>query len=100
MVTYCGYVVNGYYYYTKHQDDIRRVQKSGVSITVTTIRVASAKYKSPVMSDMTFYGIVQEIWELDYHALFFILFKCDWVDNRNEVKINEFGFTTVDLNRI
>ncbi|MCQ7416423.1 DUF4216 domain-containing protein [Salmonella enterica] len=69
-------------------------------VTTNTMQVSSAKDKNPIMSDMTFYGVIQEIWELDYHDLTVILFKCDWVENNNGLKIDEFGFTTVDLNRI
>ncbi|KAL4022723.1 hypothetical protein IC575_016467 [Cucumis melo] len=100
VATYSGYIINGYYYHTKRRDDIRRVQNSGVSITATTMQVSSSKDKNPVMSDMTFYGVIREIWEIDYHQLSFILFKCDWVDNRSEVKVDELGFTIVDLKRI
>ncbi|KAA0026028.1 transposase [Cucumis melo var. makuwa] len=99
VATYYG-IINGYYYHTKRHDDIRRVQNSGVSITATTMQVSSSKDKNPVMSDMTFYGVIQEIWEIDYHQVSFILFKCDWVDNRSGVKVDELGFTMVDLKRI
>ncbi|KAL0549601.1 hypothetical protein IC582_014087 [Cucumis melo] len=81
VATYYGYIINGYYYHTKRRDDIRRVQNSGVSITATTMQVSSSKDKNPAMSDMTFYG-------------------CDWVDNRSGVKVDELGFTIVDLKRI
>ncbi|KAL4025739.1 hypothetical protein IC575_014144 [Cucumis melo] len=64
------------------------------------MQVSSSKDKNPVMSDMTFYGVIREIWEIDYHQLSFILFKCDWVDNRSGVKVDELGFTIVDLKRI
>ncbi|KAL4033113.1 hypothetical protein IC575_006199 [Cucumis melo] len=64
------------------------------------MQVSSSKDKNPVMSDMTFYGVIREIWEIDYHQLCFILFKCDWVDNRSEVKVDGLGFTIVDLKRI
>ncbi|KAL4038500.1 hypothetical protein IC575_002121 [Cucumis melo] len=100
VATYSGYIINGYYYHTKRRDDIRRVQNSGVSITATTMQVSSSKDKNPVMSDMTFHGVIREIWEIDYHQLSFILFKCDWVDNRSGVKVDELGFTIVDLKRI
>ncbi|KAL0533747.1 hypothetical protein IC582_027790 [Cucumis melo] len=79
---------------------VERVQNSGVSITTTTMQVSSFKDKNPVMSNMTFYGVIQEMWEIDYHQLSFILFKCDWVDNRSGVKVDELGFTIVDLKRI
>ncbi|KAL0560219.1 hypothetical protein IC582_000619 [Cucumis melo] len=100
VTTYSGYIINGYYYHTKRRDDIRRVQHSGVSITATTMQVSSSKDKNPVMLDMTFYGVIQKIWEIDCHQLSFILFKCDWVDNRSGVKVDELGFTIVDLKRI
>ncbi|KAL0544456.1 hypothetical protein IC582_019571 [Cucumis melo] len=63
-------------------------------------RWLSTRDKNLVMSDMTFYGVIREIWEIDYHQLSFILFKCDWVDNRSGVKVDELGFTIVDLKRI
>ncbi|KAL0544572.1 hypothetical protein IC582_019689 [Cucumis melo] len=100
VATYSGYIINGYYYHTKRRDDIRRVQNSGISIIATTMQVSSSKDKNPVMSDMTFYGVIREIWEIDYHQLSFILFKCDWVDNKSGVKVDELGFTIVDLKRI
>ena len=65
MATYSGYIINGYYYHTKRRDDIRRVQNSGVSITATTMQISSSKDKNHVLSDMTFYGVIQEIWEID-----------------------------------
>ena len=48
------------------------------------------------MSDMTFYEVIQEIWEIDYH-LSFILFKCDCVYTRNGVKVDEIRFTIMDI---
>ncbi|KAL0544513.1 hypothetical protein IC582_019630 [Cucumis melo] len=64
------------------------------------MQVSSSKDKNLVMLDMTFYGVIREIWEIDYHQLSFILFKCDWVDNKSGVKVDELGFTIVDLKRI
>ncbi|KAL0559047.1 hypothetical protein IC582_003636 [Cucumis melo] len=63
------------------------------------MQVSSSKDKNSIMLDMTVYGI-QEILEIDYHHLSFTLFKCDWIDNRDEVKVDELGFTIVDLKRI
>ena len=47
-----------------------------------------------------FYGIITEIWDLDYNMFNICVFKCDWVDNRNGVKVDELGFTLVDLSKI
>ena len=27
------------------------------------------------------------------------VFKCDWVDNRNDIKVDDLGFTLVDFNK-
>ncbi|KAL4021485.1 hypothetical protein IC575_020286 [Cucumis melo] len=64
------------------------------------MQVSSSKDKNLVMSDIMFYYVIQQTWEIDYHQLSFILFKCDWVDNRSGVKVDELGFTIVDLKHI
>ena len=48
---------------------------------------------------MPFYGVVNEIWQLDYLGVKKVLFKCDWVDDIG-VNVNELGFTEVNLDRI
>ena len=53
------------------------------------MQVSSFKDKNPVMSYMTFYDVIQEIWDTNYLHLSFILFECDWFDNRNGVKVDE-----------
>nr|GEZ89566.1 hypothetical protein [Tanacetum cinerariifolium] len=42
-------------------------------------------------SKNSFYGVIQEIWELDCNTFTIPLFKCKWVTN------NTRGFTRVDL---
>jgi len=49
---------------------------------------------------MTYYGIIEKIWEVDYTKFFVPIFKCKWVDNKTEVKIDESGFTLVDFQKI
>ncbi|BBG94225.1 hypothetical protein Prudu_002452 [Prunus dulcis] len=50
----------------KAQDDVRTTQNSGVYLLAQTMQVASAKDKNPILSNMGFYGVIQEIWDLDY----------------------------------
>ncbi|WOH08277.1 hypothetical protein DCAR_0727715 [Daucus carota subsp. sativus] len=59
----------------------------------------NAKDLNPVESDMTFYGRIQDIWELDYHSFKAPLFLCKWADCDRGVKADELGFTLVDLSR-
>ncbi|XP_052295799.1 uncharacterized protein LOC127901832 [Citrus sinensis] len=80
-------------------DDARVVQNSGVTLMAKALQISSAKANNPVYSDMTFYGIIEEIWELDYHQFRIPVFRCDWVKSSNGIKVDKFGFTLVDLQR-
>lgn len=100
VTTYDGYLVNGRRYHTEERDRSRSVQNCGVSLVASTMQVSSAKDKNPIISDMVFYGVIQEIWELNYYNFTYILFKCAWVDSNKSIKIDELGFTTVDFNRL
>ena len=64
------------------------------------MQIASAKDKNPVLGEMCFYGVAKEIWDLDYNMFKICCFKCDWVDNKSGVKVDELGFTLVDLQKI
>ena len=49
---------------------------------------------------LCFYRIINEIWDLDYTMFRILVFKCDWVDNKNDIKVDDLGFTLVDFNKI
>ena len=83
------------------RDKSRRTQNHGVSIVAKTFQVSSSKDKNHVECDMTYYGVIKEIWKLDYINLRIpLFFLYDWVKNDNGIKKESFGFTLVDLNRI
>ncbi|XP_074336395.1 uncharacterized protein LOC141673544 [Apium graveolens] len=99
VMTYEGYPVDGVRYFTKERDDVRVVQNSGVSLVANTVQVSSAKDLNPIESEMTFYGFILEIRELDYHAFKAPLFLCNWADNDKGIKVDDLGFILVDLSR-
>ncbi|KAA0060215.1 hypothetical protein E6C27_scaffold386G00370 [Cucumis melo var. makuwa] len=99
-MTYGGYMVNGCSYHTKSRDDHRTVQNSGIMLVATTMQVSSAKDKNPAIGDMSFYGIIEDIWEVSYNTFNTVLFKCKWVENKNGVRIDDLHFTLVNLSRI
>ena len=99
-MTYPGYIINGCCYHIKDRDDTCTNQNSGVSIVASTMQIASAKDKNPVLCDMCFYGVVIEIWDLDYNMFNICVFNCDWVDRINGVRVDKLGFTLVDLSKI
>lgn len=68
ILTYEGFKVNGCRYHTKARDDRRVTQNSGVFLVDT--------------EDNSYYGVIKEIWVLDYQMIRVPLFKCNWVQNR------------------
>ncbi|KAI5328227.1 hypothetical protein L3X38_027624 [Prunus dulcis] len=65
--SYRSYLINGVKFNTKASDDVRTVQNSGFYLLAHTMQVASVKDKNPIVSNMGIYGVIQEIWDLDYH---------------------------------
>lgn len=100
VIKHDGFVINSRRFNTKARDDIRVTQNSGVSIVAKTMQFVSAHDKNPVYSDMKYYGVIQEIWELDYRTFRIPVFKCDWVESNHGVKEDELGFTLVNLNKL
>ncbi|KAL0533784.1 hypothetical protein IC582_027830 [Cucumis melo] len=92
--------MNGIRYNTEHRDGIHNVQNSSVCLVANTMRTSSVKDKHPIVTNMSFYSMIQEIWELNYINFKIIMFKCNWVDSVSSVRIDELGFTLVNLKRI
>ena len=91
VVTYQGYDINGYTFYTEQQDKKSTYQNSCVRVDAYDV---TGEDKS------MYYGQIQEIWELDYHQGFKIpLFRCNWVNAKKGVIKDKYGFISVDLNR-
>ena len=97
---YHGYVINGCKYHVKDHDELRVTQNSRVSTVTTTVKIASVKDKNLVFGELCFYGIIIEIGELDYIMFRIPIFKCNWVDNKSGIKVDEFGFTLVDFTKM
>ncbi|KAI5341752.1 hypothetical protein L3X38_009627 [Prunus dulcis] len=96
---YRSYLIKGIKFNIKAQDDVRTTQNSGVYLLEHTMQVASAKDKNSILSNMGFYGVIQEIWDFDYQKFTIPVFRCDWIDNSGLV-VDELGFTLVDLSKI
>ena len=100
VIKHSGYIINGVRFSTEERDRKRVTQNSGVSLVAKTMQISSAKDTNPIYSDMIYYGIIKEIWEIDYVSFRQPVFLCDRVESNNGVKVNKNGFTVVDLNRI
>ena len=62
--------------------------------------ISSVKDKNPNYRDMTYYKVFKEIWKLNYHAFQIPVFKCDWVESYNGIKIDKLGFTCLNLSKV
>ncbi|KAK1645169.1 hypothetical protein QYE76_062974 [Lolium multiflorum] len=94
ILTFQGYEINGNTFYTFAQDKKSNNQSSGVRIDATNTN----RWEKD-----TYYGYIEEIWELDYGPSFKIpLFRCKWfkLDGKG-VKVDQlYGITTLDLNNL
>jgi hypothetical protein len=88
-VTYYGYDINGYTFYTEQQDKKSTYQNIGVCID---------SYDAISQEKNMYYGQIQEIWELDFHDLKIPLFHCNWVAAIKDVVQDKYEFISIDLN--
>ncbi|KAK7256311.1 hypothetical protein RIF29_29752 [Crotalaria pallida] len=99
VLSYTGYLINGYTFYTKEQDDQSTIQNSGVTLVAEAMHVSSANDRNPIYANMSYFGVIEHIWELDYSKFCVPVFGCKWVDNNDGFQIDDLGFMQVDLNR-
>ncbi|XP_039822138.1 uncharacterized protein LOC120684337, partial [Panicum virgatum] len=92
ILTYQGYEINGNTFYMIAQDKKSTNQNSGVRMDATDNNGKKD----------TYYGYIEEIWELDYGPNFKVpLFRCQWVKlSGGGVTKDEYGMTIVDLNNL
>nr|ABA96763.1 transposon protein, putative, CACTA, En/Spm sub-class [Oryza sativa Japonica Group] len=91
IATFQRYEINGYTFYTRAQDMKSTNQNSAVRIDAMGHDGTTG----------TYYGAIEEIWELDYGPLKVPLFRCQWVRlTGGGVTIDDSEMTTVDLNKV
>eukprot|EP00256_Glycine_max_P069195 XP_025983790.1 uncharacterized protein LOC100791086 [Glycine max] len=73
--TWQGYDINNYSFYTKSQDDKSSVQNSGVLVEAHSEHFSRASDNNPIEASMPYFGVIEEIWELDYNQFRVPVFK-------------------------
>ncbi|CAK8570711.1 unnamed protein product [Lathyrus sativus] len=100
VITWTAYDIGHYTFYIKSKDDRSTMQNSGVMVEDESMYFSSSKDKNIVLATTTFYGVIDEIWEINHVIFKVALFKCKWIpNNRNGVHIDDLGFTQVDLGK-
>ncbi|KAK9073871.1 hypothetical protein SSX86_006465 [Deinandra increscens subsp. villosa] len=95
---YKGFIINGFRFHTKHVEENRKTQNSGVMLQAMTNSFSSARDNNPIVGDVTYYGVLNDIIELQYGAdKKVVLFRCDWISNGSRMKEDENGFTLLNF---
>nr|GEY43126.1 hypothetical protein [Tanacetum cinerariifolium] len=98
VVKYDAYNINGYTFRTKCHDD-KVYQNNGVNVDAIDLHISK---EVATKRQAFYYGVLQEIWVLDYRFRKILLFKYDWVNHiAGGVKRDTtLGYTLVDLNNL
>jgi len=99
VITWQGYDINKYSFYTKAQDE-KTMETSGVTLRAESQHFASVHDDNPCVASLSYFGCIEEIWELNYVKFTVGVFKCKWVNNNNGVRTDDVGFTLVDLKKL
>ncbi|GJZ51806.1 putative reverse transcriptase domain-containing protein [Tanacetum coccineum] len=91
--------VSGEVFQKAHFNDGIVYQNSGVSVEAVDLHISK---EVATIRKAFYYGVLQEIWVLDYRFRQIPLFKCDWVNHKaGGVKHDpNLGYTLVDLNSL
>jgi hypothetical protein len=91
VTSWQAYNINEYTYYTKEKDKKSVTQNSGICIEAI----------DPQGLKTTYYGYIQDIWQLDYGLRIWIpVFRCQWIKHLNGVNVDNYGLTLVDLKNL
>ncbi|XP_057746568.1 uncharacterized protein LOC130965827 [Arachis stenosperma] len=91
---FSAYVINGYKFVT--EDCERKTQNTGVMVISSTVKFRNEKDEDPEVENVTYYGVIKDILELDYHGHSkYVLFKCDWFQSKKD----NFGLTLVNFRK-
>ena len=100
VISWSGYDINNYSFYTKFEDEKSTMQNSGVMVVAESMHFSSSKDQYSVMASMCYFGVIEDIWMIDYTIFRVFVFKCKWVDSNSGVKTDDLGFTLVDLEKV
>ena len=75
------------------------MQNSGVSVDAQPDHFSSVSDNNLIHASMPYYGVIVDIWELDYCKFRVFVFNYQWVNSNTGVRQEKLGFTLVDLQK-
>ena len=97
VITWSGYDINKFSFYTNIKDKKSTMQNRGVTLEAESMHFASSKDNNLVMTTISYLGVTEEIWEVDRVKFRVPVFKCKWIDSNTGVHVDDLGFTLIDL---
>jgi len=89
-MTWETYDISGYMFYTKSKDQKSMAQNSGVQCDALD---------SETGEETTYFGFVEDIWELDYGTFQIPLFRCQLVEDKHVIMDN-YRVRVLDLSKV
>jgi hypothetical protein len=90
VMTWQTYDISGFTYCTKSKDKKSISQNSGVQVDAL---------HSKTGEETTYFGFVEDIWELDYGTFQIPVFRCQWVEDKY-VMVDNYGVRVLDLSKV
>jgi len=100
VITWSAYDINKFSFYTNTEDHKSTMENNGVTLVAESMHFASSKDYNPVMATISYFGVIEEIWEVDNVKFRVPVFKCKWVDSNTGVNVDDLGFTLINLAKI
>ena len=99
--SYSSYTINRCNYHTYSYGANKATQCYGVSVNARTSSYSSVKDKNPVSEEITYYGRIMDIIELNYsNEGKVVLFKCDWVKTIGVRSLEPYGIKQVNFKHL
>ena len=100
---FSAFNINGFKFRTTAREHGLKTQNSGVFLTSSTSCVASGVDGNLRQADLSYYGKLEDIIELNYYGRFRVtLFKCKWADTTRDrgFRKDAWGLTSVNFSRL
>ena len=69
-------------------------------LVADTVHISRSGNQTSDLISVSYYGIIDEIWEVIYTTFRVAIFKCMWVDSQRGVKTDDFGIKLVNFNKL